>query len=250
MRIYYAALLIGLAAVPSRAGRPLATEDAYGVGARGLEAEFGFDYVTVDDAGKEYGPTVVGTYGVLRFLDVAAEVRFPVVEPEEGDGTSGLGDVALRAKVVAFGNEEAGPSLAFVPEVKLATGDSEKELGCGTNDFGGLAAFSYAAGPVTVHANAGYAYAVPDEGNGEGTAYGACAVEFAAFGPASLAAEFLADLAQDETAVGEGKFPMAAGGGLSFDALDNLALDAGAHAGLGAADGEFCATAGVTWGIF
>ena len=250
MRIFYAALLIGLAAAPSRAGRPLETEDAYGVGARGLEAEFGFDYVTVDDAGNEYGPTVVGTYGVLRFLNVAAEVRFLVVEPEEGDRTSGLGDVVLRAKVAAFGNEEAGPALAFVPEVKLATGDAAKGLGCGTNDFGGLAAFSYAVGPVTLHANAGYAYAMPDEGEGEGKACAACAVEFAAFGPASLAAEFLADLAQEETAPGEEKLPMAAGGGVSFDALDNLALDAGAHVGLGAADGEFCATAGVTWGIF
>ncbi len=250
MRIFYAALLVCMAAVPSRAGRPLATEDAYGVGARGLEAEVGFDYVTVGDGGKAYGPAVVGTYGVLGFLDVAAEVPFLFVDPEEGDGTSGLGDVVVRAKVVAFGNEEAGPAIAFVPEVKLATGDYERGLGCGTNDVGGLAVFSYAAGPVKLHANAGYAYAPADEGDGEGRACAACAAEFAAFGPASLAAEFLADLTKEETAAGEGKFPLAAGGGVSLAALDNLALDAGAHFGLGASDGEFCVTAGVTWGIF
>jgi hypothetical protein len=249
VRILRVVLLFVAFAVPCRAGRPLATEDAYGVGARGLEAEFGFEYLT-SDGGDEYGPTVVGTYGVLRFLDVAAEVPFLFIEPEDGDRTSGLADVVVRAKVVAFGDEEAGPALAFVPEVKLATGDSEKRLGCGTNDFGGLVAFSYAAGVLTLHGNAGYTYSVPDEGDGEGKACAACAAEFAAFGPMSLAAEFLADFAHEETASGEEKLPMAAGGGVSFEALDNLAVDAGAHVGLGAADGEFCATAGATWGIF
>jgi len=52
MRILYAVLIFYVAAVPSWAGRPLATEDAYSVGARSLEAEFGFDFTEVDDAGK------------------------------------------------------------------------------------------------------------------------------------------------------------------------------------------------------
>jgi hypothetical protein len=250
MRVLSCVLIFAAFAVPGRAGRPLATEDAYGVGARGLEAEFGFDYLTADGAGKEYGPVVVGTYGVINFVDVAAEVPFLFVDSEEGDRTSGLGDVAVRAKVAALGDEEAGAALAFVPEARLATGDSRKGLGCGANGFGGLVALSYATGALTLHGNVGYAYAVPDEGENEGNACAACAAEFAAFGPVSLAVEFLADLAREETASGEEKLPMAAGGGLSVDALDNLALDAGAHVGLGAADGEFCATAGATWGIF
>jgi hypothetical protein len=250
MRILLVVLLVVPFAVPCRAGRPLATEDAYSVGARGLEAEFGFDYLTVDGAGDEYGPAVVGTYGVLSFVDVAAEVPFLFVETEDGERTSGLGDVVVRAKVVAFGGGDAGPALALVPEVKLATGDYSKGLGCGAHDFGGLVVLSYPAGALTFHGNVGYAYAVPDEGDGEGTACAACAAEFAAFGPVSLAAEFLADLAREETAPGEEELPMAAGGGASFEALGNLALDAGAHVGLGAADGEFCATAGATWGIF
>ena len=250
MRILLIVLMALYFAVPCRAGRPLATEDAYSVGARGLEAEFGFDYVTVGDAGKEYGPTVVGTYGVLGFVDVAAEAPFLFVETEEGERTSGLGDVVVRAKVVAFGGEDAGPALAFVPEARLATGDSRKGLGCGAHDFGGLVALSYAAGALTFHGNVGYAYAVPDEGDGEGKACAACAAEFAAFGPVSLAAEFLADFAREETAPGEEELPMAAGGGAGFEALDTLAFDGGAHVGLGAADGEFCATAGATWSIF
>ena len=250
MRILLIVLMVLYFALPCRAGRPLATEDAYNVGARGLEAEFGFDYLTVDGAGDEYGPTVVGTYGVLAFVDVAVEAPFLFVQPEEGERTSGLGDVVARAKVVAFGGEDAGPAFALVPEVKLATGDSDKGLGCGTNDFGGLLALSYAVGALTFHGNVGYAYAVPDEGDGKGKAFAACAAEFAAFGPVSLAAEFLADLAREETAPGEEELPMAAGGGASLEALDNLDFDAGAHVGLGAADGEFCATAGATWSIF
>jgi hypothetical protein len=251
MRVLFSTLLVvAAAAVPSWAGRPLATEDAYVVGARGLEAELGLDYVTVDGEGNQYGPTVVATYGVLGFLDVAAEVPFVFNDPDEGDRASGLGDVVFRAKVLAFGGEEGGPAFALVPEVKVASGDSRKGLGCGTNDFGAQAVLSYGAGPLTVHANVGYAYAMPDEGDGEGTACAALAAEFAAFGPVSLAAEVLADLAKEETAPGEEKFPLAAGGGLSVGVLDNLALDAGAHVRLGAADGETAVTAGLTWGVF
>jgi len=249
MKFAHWVLLMCIAAAPCWAGRPLATEDAYNVGARGLEAEFGFDYVMIEDAGAEYGPTVVGTYGLLGFLDVAAEVPFVFVDPDDGDGASGLGDVVVRAKAVAFGDEEGGPALAFVPEVKLATGDTEKQLGCGSNDVGALAAFSFATGPLAVHANVGYAYAMPDEGDAEGTACAACAAEVAAFGPLSLAVEFLADLSKEETDDGEEKLPMAAGGGLSFGVRENLSLDAGAHVGLGAADGETAVTAGLTWGI-
>jgi hypothetical protein len=249
MRIFYAVLICCAAAVPSRAGRPLATEDAYNVGARGLEAEFGFDFTKVD-GGKEYGPTVVGTYGLLDFLDVGAEGPVVFTDPDEGDGASGIGDVAVRAKVVIFGSEEAGPTFAVVPEVKLASGDEEKGLGCGSNDFGGLAVVSYAAGRVTLHGNVGYGYAAPKEGDGEGAACAAVAAEVAAFGPVTLAAEFLADLSKEETENGDGKYPMAAGGGVSVAALENLALDAGVTVGLGAADGETAVTAGVTWAVF
>jgi hypothetical protein len=249
MRIFYALLLCCAAAVPCRAGRPLSTEDAYNVGARSLAAEIGLDYVTYD-GGKEYGATVVGTYGLLGFLDVGAEVPVVITSPDEGDGASGIGDVAVRAKVVLYGNEEAGPTFAVVPEAKLGTGDEEKGLGCGSNDFGALAVVSYAAGRLTLHGNVGYAYAKPEEGDGEGVACAAAAAEVAAFGPVTLAGEFLAELSKAETENGDGEYPMAAGGGASVAVLENLALDAGVTVGLGAADGETVVTAGVTWGVF
>lgn len=253
MRIFSAILICCAVAAPCRAGRPLATEDAYNVGARSLEAEFGFDYVKAE-GGKEYGPTVVGTYGLLDFLDVAAEVPVVFTDPEEGDGASGIGDVAVRAKVVLYGNEEAGPTFAVVPEVKLGTGDEKKGLGCGSNDFGGLAVVSYATGRLTFHGNVGYAYAVPEEGDSGGAACAAAAAEVAAFGPVTLAGEFLAELSkeesEEETENGDGGYPMAAGGGVSVAVLENLALDAGVTVGLGAADGETAVTAGATWNVF
>ncbi len=223
------------------------------MGARGLEAELGFDYVKYD-GGEEYGPTVVGTYGLLNFLDLAAEVPVVITSPDGGEGASGIGDVAVRAKVTFYGNEEAGPTFAVVPEVKVATGDEKKGLGCGSNDFGALAVVSYAAGPLTLHGNVGYAYAAPKEGNGEGAACAAAAAEVAAFGPVALAVEFLAELSKEEseegTEKGDGEYPMGAGGGVSFAVLENLALDAGVTVGLGAADGETAVTAGATWGVF
>lgn len=249
MRVFYAVLICCAAAVPSWAGRPLATEDAYNVGARGLEAEFGFDSIN-EDGGTEYGAVFAATYGLFDFLDVGAEVPVVFTDPDEGDGASGIGDVAVRAKVVIFGSEEAGPTFAVVPEVKLASGDEGRGLGTGSSDVAALAAASLALGAATLHGNLGYSHAFPKDGEAEGCAFAALGAEVDAFGPLTLAAEFLADLSKEETENGDGKYPMAAGGGVSFAALENLALDAGVTLGLGAADGETAVTAGATWGVF
>jgi hypothetical protein len=238
MRPFFFILISLAAAATSWAGRPLATEDAYNVGARALELEFGHG--------------LAATYGLADAVDIALEIPLVLSKPEEGDGVFGIGDVAVRAKFVVLGSEEAGPTFAVVPEVKLATGNEEKGLGSGTNDFGGLAVLSYAAGRVTLHGNVGYAYAAPKGGDGEeGHAFLAAATEAALLGPLTVAAEFLADLAEEENEKGEGGgYPMAAGGGLSLAVYENLALDAGVTFGLGAAEGETSATVGATWGVF
>ena len=248
MRTAYTVIIFCLAAVPSWAGRPLETEDAYNVGRRSLELELGLEYADEPEECRQYGHGLAPTYGLTDAVDVALE--FPVIlsRTEGGEKAFGVGDVAARAK---FRLLQANVlTLAVVPEVKFGTGNEARELGTGSSDVAALAAASLALGAATLHGNLGYSHAFPKDGEAEGCAFAALGAEVAAFGPVTLAAEFLAELSKEETENGDGKHPMAAGGGVSVAALENLALDAGVTLGFGAADGETAVTAGATWGVF
>jgi hypothetical protein len=243
-------ILISLASAGTGwAGRPLATEDAYTVGARALELEFGLEYADVPAECRQYGHGFVATYGLANAVDVALEIPVVLSKPEGNNEVFGVGDVAARAK---FRLAEAGfLTLAVVPEVKFATGDEDRGLGSGSSDVAALVAASCALGITTLHGNVGYNRAFPKEGEAEGCFFAAAATEVALLGPLAVAAEFLADLAEEENEKEEGGgYPMAVGGGFSFAVFENLALDAGITRGLGAADGETSATIGATWGVF
>jgi hypothetical protein len=245
MRVLFAVFIFCAVAAPSWGGRPLATEDAYNVGARSLELEFGLEYADEAEECRQYGHGLVATYGLTGAVDVALEVPILLSKPEEGEKSFGIGDVAARAK---FGLLEAGPvTLAAVPQVKFATGDENRELGSGLSDVSALAAASLAFGAATIHANLGYNHAFPADGESEGCAFAAAAAEVSPVDRFAVAAEVLADFARDDEA---SRYPAYVGGGLSFAALENLAFDAGVSFGLAAADGELDITAGATWGVF
>lgn len=251
MRIIYAVLICCAFAVPSRAGRPLATEDAYNVGARSLELEFGLEYADEPENCRQYGHGLAATYGLTDAVDVALEVPVILSRTEGDEKAFGVGDVAARAKFRLL--HANALTLAVVPELKFGTGDEGRGLGSGSSDVAALAAASLALGAATLHGNLGYSHAFPKDGEAEGCAFAAFGAELAAFGPVTLAAEFLAELSKEESEEienGDGKYPMAAGGGVSVAALENLAVDAGVTVGLGAADGETAVTAGATWGVF
>ena len=55
MRTAYTVIIFCLAAVPSWAGRPLETEDAYNVGRRSLELELGLEYADEPEECRQYG---------------------------------------------------------------------------------------------------------------------------------------------------------------------------------------------------
>ncbi len=245
MRVFSAVLIFCAVTVPSQGGRPLATEDAYNVGGRSLELEFGLEYADEAEECRQYGHGFVATYGLADPVDAALEVPVLLSRTEEGDKSFGIGDVAARVK---FGLLKAGPvTLAAVPQIKFATGDESRELGSGSSDVAALAAASLALGAATIHGNFGYNHAFPANGEDEGCAFAALAAEFSPVDRLAVAAEGLADFARDDEA---GRFPAYVGGGLTFALLESLALDAGVTLGLGAADGETAVTAGATWGVF
>lgn len=239
-------ILIILTITPSAwAARPLATEDAYNVGRRSLELEFGLEYADAPEECRWYGHGLVATYGLADAVDASLEVPVILSRTEEGEKAFGFGDVAARVK---FGLVGTGLwAVAVVPEVKFATGDEDRDLGSGSNDLAALAAASCAVGVATFHGNAGYNRAFPKGGGAEGCFFAAVAAEVFALERLGVAAEVLADFARDEES---DRYPISVGGGLSYAVRDRLVLDGGVSFGLGAADGELGATVGATWGVF
>ena len=245
LNVHYLALIILTAATSVWAARPLATEDAYTVGRRSLELEFGLEYADIPGDCRQYGHGLVATYGLADVVDVALEVPIIFSRTKDGEKAFGVGDVAARAK---FRLAEGGRlTFALVPEVKFASGDENRGLGSGSSDVAALAAASCAFGITTLHGNVGYNRAFPKEGEAEGCFFAAAATELSPFERVAAAAEFLADFARDEKT---DKYPISVGGGFSLAVSENLALDAGITCGLGAADGEISATIGATWGVF
>lgn len=245
MRILYAVLIFYVAAVPSWAGRPLATEDAYTVGRRSLELEFGLEYADAPKECRQYGHGLVVTYGVADVFDAALEVPVVLSRVEGGEKAFGFGDVAALAKFKLA--EVRLLTLAVVPEIKFATGDEVRGLGSGSNDIAALAAASLALGAATLHGNVGYSHAFPNSREAKGCAFAAVAAEVFARERLGVAAEVLADFARDEET---GKYAMSAAGGFSYAVANALVLDAGVSFGFGAAEGEFGATVGATWAVF
>jgi hypothetical protein len=70
------------------------------------------------------------------------------------DHASGIGDVALRAKLNFF--QRKGGDLAALLEVRLPTGDEENFLGSGGTSVKGVLVGSYAYGAFTPHVNLAY----------------------------------------------------------------------------------------------
>lgn len=223
----------------------MATEDAYTVGGRSLELEFGLEYADAPGECRRYGHGFVATYGLAEVVDCALELPVILAETEEGEKSFGVGDVAARAKFLLA--EANFVAIAVVPEIKFATGDEDRELGSGSSDVAAFAAASCALGGATLHGNVGYDRAFPKGGEAEGCFFAAAAGEISPFERFAVAAEVLADFAREEKA---DKYPISVGGGFSFAVSENLALDAGITRGLGAADGEIAATIGATWGVF
>jgi hypothetical protein len=113
--------------------------------------------------------TFLGNVGVTDWLDVGVAV--PVVSLSlEGSrvntyrgerllqatgtaDTTGLGDVAVRAKARLFGAAASG--VALVGESRLPTGSEENLLGSGEASFSAMLVGSYEPGRFAAHANAG-----------------------------------------------------------------------------------------------
>jgi hypothetical protein len=82
---------------------------------------------------------------------------YQVVDTAHGSGSaSGIGDIALRAKVNVFQNQRVG--FAVLGETWLPTGDYNNMLGAGRMAVAGSGIASATFGDISPHINAGYLY--------------------------------------------------------------------------------------------
>lgn len=113
--------------------------------------------------------TFLGTAGLTDWLDVSAAV--PVVslalegyrinnyrgqqllQASGAAEATGLGDMAIRAKVRLYG--ASGTGLALVGETRLPTGREEDLLGSGEASFAAMLVGSYEPGRLALHGNLG-----------------------------------------------------------------------------------------------
>jgi hypothetical protein len=121
--------------------------------------------------------TVSATYGLTDRIDVGADIPFArmsvsganlfsVTFPGEEQFTqrdvefdatsSGLSDVLLRGKVLAF--SRSGVDAAALVNLRLPTGDADNLLGVGTLQTKLMAVLSVTRGPVASHLNIGYLF--------------------------------------------------------------------------------------------
>jgi hypothetical protein len=97
---------------------------------------------------------------------------------------SGIGDIALRAKVNLFAGSNG--AFAAAAEVRLPTGDEDNLLGAGATAYRFLAIGSFESGRLTLHGNGGVVFGgISDEIQGSG------AVAFAAQPRLTLSGELL-----------------------------------------------------------
>jgi len=143
--------------------RPLSTEDASVTDTGRLELEMGFEYTRIDNRDNNYNLLLVPCYGLIRNIQVACEIPFNIVRPEEESDEEGLGDITLVLKTLIFLETEKTPSFLLKTAVKLATGDEDRGLGSGDEDVSLIFAATKSIGRgTTVHGNIGYTFVGED----------------------------------------------------------------------------------------
>jgi opacity protein-like surface antigen len=222
-----AALLAVVLTAPARA---MDTDDPGTVAPKTVEVELSAEHASWPE-GAEQAVSLAATTGLLDNLDVGLSVPFLRLDPDEGDGQSGLGDMEAGLKWRFLEAEGNRPALALTLGVTIPVGDEEKGLGSGDSDISGALVAGFEFKQVNLHLNLGYTHvggARTDEGEKEGVVLASAAVEWSVTEPLAVNAEFLYESKGTE---GE-DHALAATAGLTYAFSEMVSLDLGARAGL------------------
>lgn len=231
------------------AAHPLVTDDTgtQGKGAFQLELtrEFSWNKISdvaakVEESGSE-AATVV-SYGLSDKVDIVVGLAFQWYRVEENSfvaaDDSGIGDLAVELKWRCYESNASGFSLALKPGITLPTGDEERGFGTGKITGGAVVIATKEAGPLTIHANAGYTHnefqLQEDEASSNKDIWHASlAGEYALSEKLRAVADIGIETASEK---GSGTHPAFLLGGLIYSVSDNLDLDLGVKGGLNDAE--------------
>ena len=113
--------------------------------------------------GTSEGTFVPATGTPLHFFDGTIAEPVLTAATRSSASTTGLGDVAVRAKFNLAQSPRAG--AAFLTDVRLPTGDEDDLLGSGELSVRGLLVTSARVGQMTPHANLGFVWRGGDDQN-------------------------------------------------------------------------------------
>ena len=159
----------------------------------------------------------------------------------------GVADASVELKWRFF--ERGGFSAAVKPGLSLPTGDPRDGLGSGRPGYGLTLIATQEAGPVTLHANAGWAHAdfvFPEDAATVHRDGWSGSLAVASQLPAGL--QLVAEVGAASPAErGATAWPAFALLGAVWSPLENLDLDAGVRAGLNDAETDLAVLAGAAW---
>jgi hypothetical protein len=261
MRTVLSTALLATALLPpalALAAHPLSTDDTGTQGDRGRQLELTAEHGR--DASSSGGATSLdhaGQAGVTLALGIGDAVDLVVGLPTAW-GRSRL-DGALVSEQVGVADASAevkwrfftrgGFSAAVKPGLSLPTGDPRDGLGSGRPGYGLTLIATQEAGPVTLHANAGWSHAdfvFPEDAatvHRDGWSASLAAASQVA-GDLQLVAEVGAATPADRGAT---TWPAFALLGAVWSPLEQLDLDAGVRAGLNDAETDLTVLAGAAW---
>jgi hypothetical protein len=134
--------------------------------------------------GLVYNPT--GSVSGVHFFGSASSPSLTASSEVDGS-SSGIGDIAVRAKFHLTGSNESGTAL--LADVRLPTGDDEQFLGAGALSASGQFVASTTRGKFSPHLNVGYALRTGDEQTG--AMVGTVGFDYMISRPATIAIDLL-----------------------------------------------------------
>jgi hypothetical protein len=225
------------------AGMPLTTDDAYTVEKGTFQLETGMDFIRQDNHDREFGPSMMLTYGLFERMDVGVGSAYLFVDPAEGKNENGLGDTEIKVKYHLSDQKEWVPHFAVSSTLKIPTASDSKGLGSGKTDLSVNTIFTWNLGKRwQFYSNLGYTFI--GEHHAENECNYSVAAQFALLEKWALVGEVF----------GVNNFnghtrddPISSLVGVQYVLSDTFVLDGGVEIGMNRAAPDYRVTAGVTF---
>lgn len=228
-----------LMATTAFAGPPLVTDDTGTQGKGNVQVEVGLSFIydkdkvdeltTVKTKGGEAAVSLA--VGLIHSLDIVLGVPYAWYSNKENGilvaREDGIADIALDAKWRFF--EKDGWSLAIKPGISFPSGDADKELGTGRVGCSLFFIGTKEIEPVAIHANLGYLRHENKFDERKDIWHVSVAAELEVIGGLKLMANVGAERNPEPSSNNHPAFAL---GGISYDIMENITLDAGVKYGL------------------